>query len=102
MPAYEVKEIRVVASAPGVLVREFAFAPGEATPWHSHSQVADRCYGLGGVVTVERRGAPPIELRPGEVCETAAGVVHRLANHGAGEARALLIQSGGAYDFIRD
>lgn len=102
MAVYEIKEIRIVASAPGVLVREFVFAPGEATPWHSHTQVADRCYGLAGAVAVERRGEPPVELGPGGTCETAAGVVHRIANLTGAEARVLLVQFGGAYDFISE
>ena len=102
MAAYEIKAIRQIASGPGVLVREFVFAPGEATPWHRHGAMVDRCYGLTGTVTVEREGETPVSLAPGEACETPVGVRHRLVNAGAAEARALLVQWGGAYDFLTD
>ncbi|MFI4934928.1 MAG: cupin domain-containing protein [Caulobacterales bacterium] len=97
---YEIKDIREIAAAPGLVVREFTFAPGEATPWHHHSQMADRRYGLTGVVTLEVRGGPPVEIGPGVVAETPAGVAHRLINLGACEARLLFVQYGGRYDFI--
>jgi quercetin dioxygenase-like cupin family protein len=101
-PTYQIKAIRQIASGPGVLVREFTFAAGEATPWHRHSAMVDRCYGLAGEVTVEREDAPATTLAPGEVCETPTGVRHRLANATAAEARALLVQFGGRYDFLTD
>jgi quercetin dioxygenase-like cupin family protein len=101
MPPYEIKENRQVAAAAGLLVRELIFAPGEATPWHRHSRMRDRCYGLAGAITVENEGAAPRILRPGEVCETEAGVVHRLVNATDADARVLVVQQGGAYDFVR-
>ena len=102
MPAYVIKESRQIAATPGMVVRELTFAPGEATPWHRHSAMVDRRYGLAGVVTVESEDGPPVSLGPGEVCETPAGVRHRLVNAGTAEARALLVQYGGAYDFLVD
>ncbi len=102
MAEYEIKDTRVVASAPGVFVRELTFAPGESTPWHRHSEVSDRCYGLTGALTAERENAAPMVLRPGESCEIAQGTRHRLVNASGGDARVLIVQSGGRYDFIRD
>ena len=98
---YEVSAVQIVAQGPGLLVREFTYAPGEATPWHRHSEVTDLTYGLSGVITVEMRcpdAAQP--LSSGERNELSAGRVHRLINHGAEDARILLIQHGGAYDFV--
>lgn len=100
MSHYEIKAVTPVAGAPGVLVREFTFAPGEATPWHSHSQMTDRAYGLAGTVTLEVRDGEATDLGPGEVAEVPVGEVHRLINHGSGEGRVLLVQSGGRYDFL--
>jgi quercetin dioxygenase-like cupin family protein len=100
MNNYEIKAVAPVAGAPGVLVREFTFAPGEATPWHSHSQMTDRTYGLSGTVTLELRDGAATDLRPGDVAEVPAGQVHRLINHAAEDGRALLVQSGGRYDFL--
>ena len=87
------------------VVRErywLTFAPGEATPWHRHSEVSDRCYGLAGAITVEREGLSPANVPPGEVCEVPVGTRHRLVNAGDADARVLVIQTGGAYDFRRD
>ena len=97
---YEIKAVTAVAAGPGVLVREFTFAPGEATPWHRHSKMTDRCYGLAGCVTLELRDGPSLHLHPGDACEVPLGQVHRLANHGPDDGRVLLVQSGGRYDFI--
>jgi quercetin dioxygenase-like cupin family protein len=97
---YTVKAIETIASAPGVLVREFTLAPGEEAPWHRHSEVSDRTYGLEGEVIVERRS--PDERRvltPGDACDVAPGVLHRVVNETAAQARYLLVQRGGAYDF---
>ena len=99
-PRYQIKAVTPVAGGPGVLVREFTFAPGEATPWHRHSEMTDRGYGLAGCVTLELRDGPAHDLRPGDACEVPPGQVHRLVNHGAEDAKVLLVQSGGLYDFI--
>ncbi len=97
---YEIKSVIPVAGGPGVLVREFTFAPGEATPWHRHTEMTDRCYGLAGCVTLELRGAASLDLRPGDACQVPVGEVHRLVNHGAEDGKVLLVQSGGRYDFV--
>lgn len=100
MSHYEIKAVETVAGGADVLVREFTFAPGESTPWHSHSQMTDRCYGLAGVVTLERRDGPSVALAPGLAAEVQAGAVHRLVNHGSEDGRVLLVQAGGRYDFL--
>jgi len=102
MRHYEIKAVETIASGPCVLVREFTFAPGEATPWHSHSEMADRSYGLRGTVTLEQRDGPSVELGPGLIAEVPAGAVHRLVNHGSEDGRILLVQTGGRYDFLED
>ena len=99
MTPYHIKAIVPVAGGPGVLVREFTFAPGEATPWHRHTEMSDRAYGLAGLVSLEIQGAGGAHLRPGDVAEVPVGETHRLVNHGAEEGRVLLVQSGGRYDF---
>ena len=102
MAAYQLKAVVEVAGGPGFLIREFTLGPGEATPWHRHSQMTDRSYGLEGRVTLEQRGRPAMAIGPGEVCEVTVGEVHRLVNHGETDARVLLVQTGGRYDFLRD
>jgi len=102
MSPYQIKAVTQVAGGPGVLVREFTFAPGEATPWHRHSEMTDRGYGLAGTITLERRDGAPVALRPGDMAEVPVGHVHRLVNHGAEDGRILLVQTGGRYDFVAE
>ncbi|MGA0603047.1 cupin domain-containing protein [Caulobacter sp. KR2-114] len=97
---YAVKAVEVLASGPGVLVRAFVFAPGEATPWHRHTAVRDLAICVTGAITVETRDPPAVRvLDPGDRAETPAGAAHRLVNAGGVDAQVLLIQDGGAYDF---
>lgn len=102
MSPYEIRDVTQIAGGPGVRVREFTFGPGEATPWHRHSEMTDRSYGLAGAVTLELRSGGRLELNPGVMGEVAAGEVHRLVNHGPQEGRVLLVQTGGRYDFLAE
>lgn len=98
---YSVASVTVLASGPGVLVREFVFGPGEGTPWHRHSAVEDRSYVLAGTLAFETREPPAsVELSAGESHVVAAGIVHRVRNASTAEARIVLVQHGGRYDFI--
>jgi quercetin dioxygenase-like cupin family protein len=98
---YTVKSVATVAQAPGLLVREFTFAPGEATPWHLHSEVSDRTYVLAGVMACETEAGRTV-LHAGDSHCLPPRTRHRLVNDGAADARLLLIQHGGRYDFVRD
>lgn len=98
---YTVKSVTVVAQAPGLLVREFIFAPGEGTPWHRHSEVSDRAYVLAGSIAIETEGGRQV-LATGDTNHLGPGTRHRLTNAGDVDARLLLIQDGGRYDFVRD
>jgi quercetin dioxygenase-like cupin family protein len=100
MTPYQIKAVTPVAGGPGVLVREFTFAAGEATPWRRHTEMTDRCYGLAGAVTLEFQGGTSTVLAPGDMAEVAVGQVHRLVNHAAEDGQVLLVQSGGRYDFV--
>jgi len=80
---YRVRDIHVVAKGADVLVREYTLDPGEAIPWHRHTQVSDYYYGLEGTVLVN----PP--------------TVHHVSNPGRAPCRFLLIQGVGKYDFVK-
>jgi quercetin dioxygenase-like cupin family protein len=98
---YRVTSVTVLAAGPGVLVREFVFGPGEGTPWHRHSAVEDRSYVLAGALVFETRDpAARVELAAGDSHVVAAGTVHRVLNRSTAEARIVLVQYGGRYDFI--
>lgn len=82
-------------------VRVMCLEGGESTRWHHHSQVADEMLGLSGDLQVELAGRErPVSLQPGERCTLPPGVVHRVRNAGSIAGCYLLVQGGGAYDFL--
>lgn len=83
-----------------VRIREIELEPGEAGPWHRHSQVTDFIWTLGGVIAVDRRGRPPLRLEQGDRARVEVGDLHRVANAASAASTYLLVQVGGAYDFI--
>ncbi len=101
---YRVAEIREIARADQLWVREFTVVAGEEVPWHRHSQVHDRCYGLEGLVRVQSVDAQDQLterlLGPGQACDLPAGTRHRLSCAEGELARYLLVQQG-PYDFIK-
>ncbi|HWA62217.1 MAG TPA: cupin domain-containing protein [Caulobacteraceae bacterium] len=97
---YSVKSVSVIRKAEGLLEREFVFAPGEATPWHRHSEVTDVTCPAEGRIWLETRGEAPRELAHPDRATTLPGAVHRLVNRSDADCRLVLIQHGGKYDFI--
>jgi quercetin dioxygenase-like cupin family protein len=102
-PPYRVRNIHVVASGSDVLVREYTLDPGEAIPWHRHSEVTDSYYGLEGVVVIETR-APSArhEVGPGRTATVTPSTPHHVSNQAGTPCRFLLIQGVGRYDFIKE
>lgn len=99
---YKVRRIHVVAKGADVLVREYTLDPGEAIPWHRHSEVSDYYYGLEGTVVIETRDpAVRHEVGPGQTASVAPATIHHVSNPGAQPCRFLLIQGVGKYDFVR-
>ena len=98
---YAVKSIKVLAKGDALLVREYVFAPGEAAPWHRHTAVTDLTYCVSGAIDVDTRHGTTT-LLAGERATTPPGQAHRLINRGETDCRLLLIQTGGAYDFLRE
>ncbi len=85
-----------------VRVRILTLDIGLETPWHSHTAVTDHMLCLSGVIEIEcREPGEQVVLEPGGRCEVAVGRVHRVVNRGAVEAKYLLVQGVGRYDFIK-
>ncbi|MGH7051466.1 MAG: cupin domain-containing protein [Acetobacteraceae bacterium] len=96
------RNARVVLQTAEVRIAEYTMAPGEAHPWHYHSEVSDRVYCLEGVIGIELRTPRETHLlRPGETYEIPPGTVHHVGNPGGATGRYLLVQALGKYDFIR-
>ena len=100
---YKVRDIHVVAKSNDVLVREYTLDPGEAIPWHHHSEVSDYYYGLEGIVLVEtREPAARHEIRVGQSAKVEPPSAHHVSNPGRSPCRFLLVQALGKYDFVRE
>ncbi len=99
---YKVRGIQVVAKGTDVLVREYTLDPGEAIPWHRHSEVSDYYYGLAGMVVIETRDpAARHELGVGQFATVTPPTIHHVSNPGAQSCRFLLVQGVGKYDFVK-
>jgi quercetin dioxygenase-like cupin family protein len=93
-------EVEWIARTDTVGVRINTLAPGAATPWHFHSEVADDVFCLETPVEIGLRGPDEtVALAPGQRVRIAPGRVHRVVNRGSGRARYLLVQATGKYDF---
>lgn len=83
-----------------VRVRILTLAGGQATAWHFHSEVTDKMLCLEGRMAVEYRDPQErVELSPGGRCEVAVERTHRVVNLASGNAKYLLVQGVGRYDF---
>lgn len=99
---YKVRDIRVVAKGADVLVREYTLDPGEAIPWHRHSEVSDYYFGLEGVLVIQTRNPPARhEISAGQSATVTPPTVHHLSNSGTRPCRFLLVQGVGKYDFVK-
>ncbi len=85
-----------------VSVRILGLKPGEALPWHYHSEVTDYIFALEDEIEVGLR-SPDEELRlkPGQKYTITTGRVHRVMNPLNINNKYLLIQGVGKYDFQR-
>jgi quercetin dioxygenase-like cupin family protein len=93
-------DVEWIARTETVGVRINTLAPRAATPWHFHTEVADDVFCLETPVEVALRSPDEtISLAPGQRIHVAPGRVHRVVNRGAGQARYLLVQATGKYDF---
>jgi quercetin dioxygenase-like cupin family protein len=99
---YIVRDVRVVAKGADVLVREYTLDPGDAIPWHRHSEVSDHYYGLEGAVVIETLDpSGRHEVAIGQTVTVTPPTVHRVSNPGEQTCRFLLVQGVGRYDFVK-
>ena len=98
---YTIRRKETVAQTNGLQVSEMTLGPGDEVPWHSHSTITDTTYCLHGEIEVSfLGGGGPVRLAPGESVRVEPERIHRVRNVGAGEARFLLVQGIGSYDFV--
>jgi quercetin dioxygenase-like cupin family protein len=100
--AYSVKSVEPVAIGSDVQARVFTLAPGEEIPWHFHSAVNDWYFVLEGTLSIDTR--PPADSRLltiGGRYHIPPKTAHLIANRSDADARFLLVQGVGFYDFVR-
>ena len=96
-----VRQLNVLHDEDGVKLTQTTLEPGEEIPWHTHTEVTDTFYAVAGPVTIETRAPEGVaQLQPGDVFQTAVGQPHRVSNGAGHSVRFLLIQGGGAFDFV--
>jgi quercetin dioxygenase-like cupin family protein len=101
-PNYTVKNIEPVVIGKDVQARIFTLAPGEAIPWHRHSESTDHYFVLNGTLTINTR-KPDDEhtFEIGGRYKITPGTAHLISNLGATDCLFLLLQGVGKYDFIK-
>lgn len=90
----------VMLDTENVRVRIMVLDGGQATAWHYHTEIVDQMLCLEGKVAIEYQGPQEcVELNPGGRCEVAVERVHRVVNLTPDDAKYLLVQGVGRYDF---
>jgi len=99
---YTVKSIEPIAIGSDVQARLFTLAPGETIPWHFHSAVTDWYFVLEGALSIETRAPADRQLlAAGGTYRIPPKTAHLIANGSDTDARFLLVQGVGPYDFLR-
>jgi len=83
-----------------VRIAEFELAPDSEGEVHFHSSATEQCVCLQGQLQVILNGDSRHSLSPGGKLVIPAGIEHQVINTGDEPGRYLVIQHGGAYDFI--
>jgi len=94
------KYIETLVLTDNVRVAEFELAANSEGVVHTHSSVTEHCVCLQGQLQIVLNGDSGHSLSPGGKLVIPAGVEHRIINTGNEPGRYLVIQHGGAYDFI--
>ncbi len=90
----------ILIKTDNVSVRVLGLKPGEALPWHTHSEVTDYIFALEDEIEIQLRSPDESALlRPGQRYKVSTGRIHRVVNRSQGDNSYLLIQGVGKYDF---
>jgi len=95
-----VKCIRTPINTSEARVAEFEMGPETEGPAHYHSVASEHCICLKGALQVKLDGDSVHSLKPGAKLEIPSGISHQVINSGTKSCQYLVVQFGGAYDFI--
>jgi quercetin dioxygenase-like cupin family protein len=93
---------QVLHASDAALVRILSLAPHEIGRAHHHRTMTETIVCLEGTISLFVAGREPQSLATGMQTQVEPLVKHHVRNDAALPARYLLVQSGGAYDFITD
>jgi len=97
---YKVEAIEVLADTPDLRMSIFTVGAGEGIPWHWHTNVSDRFFGMEGVTVVETRApAARFEIGPGQTTVVPAKRAHHVSGKDGGRCKFAVLQGVGTYDF---
>lgn len=94
-------DFATLLSGHNLTVTRTTLRQGGELPWHRHAEVRD-CFTVAeGMIEIQTDGgAAPLRLGVGAQGSIAPGTGHRVVNAGKGDATFVLVQTGGAHDFI--
>lgn len=95
-----VKCIKTLIHTADARVAEFEMEPETEGEVHYHSIASERCICLNGQIQIKMGSGTTHSLKPGGKLEIPAGESHQVINAGTNPCQYLVIQYGGAYDFI--
>ncbi len=95
-----IRSVKTLVRSPDTRVAEFEMDPGAAGEVHLHTAATECCICLCGRVQIKTGSGTVHALSAGDKVGIAAGESHQVINPGATPSRYLVVQYGGAYDFV--
>ncbi len=98
---YPVAERTTHLKRDDIRIQEITLTSEQTVPWHYHTHVRDTFLVLAGEVTLYLQNPKEsVALNPGDSFMVEVGRPHLVTNGGQGEARFLVLQGVGEYDYV--
>ncbi len=98
---YAIEGRDLVLNVDGLRVQVLTLGPGEAVPWHYHTEITDIFVAIEGRVLIETLApARRHDLTPGRHCVVQAGTAHTVYSASGERCRFTIIQGVGVYDYV--
>lgn len=94
------EEPKILFKSETVLARLMTLAANEIGQRHYHSRLFETVICTEGKMMVCAGDDEPVALSPGQQASVSAPQAHHVQNLGPEVARYILVQAGGAYDFL--
>jgi len=94
------QEPEILFKSETVLARLMTLAANEIGQKHYHSCLFETVICTEGKMALCAEGREPVALSPGQQASVSSPQPHHVQNLGPEMARYILVQAGGAYDFL--